>query len=120
MPFIHLESERRSYRKFRGHKKGRVLRLPALSLSRGVRCYRTNLRASRPLPTKRTPAPSAMSAGVPTPPDGGSALAAGAGAGPGAGAGAGAGAALGGGGGAGAAFGGSGSHGALATTPPAL
>src|SRR5215203_3529063 len=116
MSFIHLESERRSYRKFRGHKKGRVLRLPALS--RGVRCYRTNLRARRPLPTKITPAPSAMSAGVPTPPDGGSALAAGAGAG--AGAGGGAGAAFGGGGGAGAAFGGSGSHGALATTPPAL
>src|SRR5215203_3201711 len=108
MSFIHLESERRSYRKFRGHKKGRVLRLPALS--RGVRCYRTNLRARRPLPTKITPAPSAMSAGVPTPPDGGSAL----------GAGGGAGAAFGGGGGAGAAFGGSGSHGALATTPPAL
>src|SRR5215208_2318796 len=88
------------------------------SLSCGVRCYQTNLRARRPLPTKRTPAPSAMSAGVPTPPDGGSALAAGAGAG--AGTGAGAGAALGGGGAAGAAFGGSGSHGALATTPPAF
>src|SRR5215217_2404892 len=116
MSFIHLESERRSYRKFRGHKKGRGLRFPALS--RGAHCYRTNLRTRRPLPTKRTPAPSAMSAGVPTPPDGGSALAAGAGAG--AGTGAGAGAALGGGGGAGAAFGGSGSHGALATTPPAL
>ena len=112
MSFIHLESERRSYRKFRGHKKGRVLRFPALS--RGVRCYRTNLRARRPLPTKRTPAPSANSEAALVPPVGGSAFAF---------AGAGAGAAAGGGGGAGAAFdggGGAGLHGALATTPPAL
>src|SRR3954469_20943449 len=68
------------------------------------------LRASRPPPTSRAPAPSAISD---TPPVAGS-IGAGAG---GAGAGGGAGAALGAGAGGG---GGGGSQGALATTPPAL
>src|SRR3954447_15175312 len=67
------------------------------------------LRASRPPPTSRAPAPSAISD---TPPVAGS-IGAGAG---GAGAGGGAGAAL----GAGAGGGGGGLHGALACTPPAL
>src|SRR5215203_1504630 len=107
---------------------------PTPFLFRGVRrYYRTNLRARRPPPTSSAPAPSAIRPGVLIPPDGGSAFSAGAGAGAGAagagagaaGAGAGAagaaGTAFGGGGaGAGAALGGSGSHGALATTPPAL
>src|SRR5215218_4182830 len=101
-----------------------------------------NLRAERPPPTNRAPAPSANSEAALVPPVFGSAFffsafgalvgaafgagagAAFAGAGVGAGAafggGAGAGAAFGGGGGGGAALGGSGSHGALATTPPAL
>src|SRR5215208_3961916 len=83
-----------------------------------------NLRAKRPPPTNRAPAPSANSEAALVPPVFGSAFffsAFGAGAGAAfAGAGVGAGAALGGGGGAGAALGGSGSHGALATTPPAL
>src|ERR687890_559087 len=89
---------------------------PRPFLFRGVsRYYRVNLRARRPPPTSRAPAPSARSAGVLIPPDGGSALAPGAGAGgAGAGAGGGGGAAFGGGGG------GGGSHGALATPPPAL
>src|SRR5829696_3762116 len=74
-----------------------------------------NLRATRPPPTNRAPAPSANSAETLLPPDGGSAFGGGgggAGAAPGAG-----------GGGAGAAFGGGGGgalHGALATTPPAF
>src|SRR5829696_5691242 len=78
------------------------------------------LRASRPPPTSSAPAPSAKSAGAPIPPLAGSCFA---GAGAGAGAafgGGGGGAALGGGGGAALGGGGSGSHGALATTPPAL
>src|SRR5215213_8862740 len=91
-----------------------------------------NLRAKRPPPINRAPAPSANSEAALVPPVFGSAFffsafgalagaAFGAGAGAAfAGAGVGAGAALGGGGGAGAALGGSGSHGALATTPPAL
>src|SRR5215211_5808484 len=94
-----------------------------------------NLRAKRPPPTNRAPAPSANSEAALVPPVFGSAFffsafgalagaAFGAGAGAafaGAGVGAGAGAAFGGGGGgAGAALGGSGSHGALATTPPAF
>src|SRR5215208_6485361 len=93
-----------------------------------------NLRAKRPPPTNRAPAPSANSEAALVPPVFGRAFffsafgagagAAFAGAGVGAGAafggGAGAGAAFGGGAGAGAALGGSGSHGALATTPPAL
>src|SRR5829696_6934594 len=77
------------------------------------------LRATRPPPTSRTPAPRANRDATPLPPLAGNCFGAGAGAGPGAGAGAafgggGGGAALGGGGG------GGGSHGALATTPPAL
>src|ERR687890_1294415 len=91
-----------------------------------------NLRARRPPPTNRAPAPSANSEAALVPPVFGSAFffsafgalagaAFGAGAGAAfAGAGVGAGAAFGGGGGAGAALGGSGSHGALATTPPAF
>src|SRR5215216_4825800 len=84
-----------------------------------------NLRATRPPPTSRAPAPSANSEAALLPPDFGSAFAgAGAGAGAGAAAGGGGGAAAaGGGGGAGAAFGGGGGgalHGALATTPPAF
>src|SRR5215211_5920936 len=93
-----------------------------------------NLRAKRPPPTNRAPAPSANSEAALVPPVFGSAFffsafgalagaAFGAGVGAGAafaGAGVGAGAAFGGGGGAGAALGGSGSHGALATTPPAF
>src|SRR3954468_8917470 len=72
------------------------------------------LRASRPPPTSRAPAPKANSdAALPPPVLGNSALG-GAGAGGGGGAGA---AALGAGGGGG---GGGGLHGALATTPPAL
>src|SRR5215203_5104128 len=79
-------------------------------------CYLRNLRATRPPPTSRAPAPSANSVAALVPPVfGSSAFAAGAGAG--------AGAAPGGGGGGGAAFGGGGggggAHGALATTPPA-
>src|SRR5215204_5404865 len=85
-------------------------------------CYLRNLRATRPPPTNRAPAPSANSEATPLPPVGGSAFA-GAGAGAGAAPGGGGGAAPGGGGGAGAAFGGGGggggAHGALATTPPA-
>src|SRR5918999_1190322 len=75
-----------------------------------------NLRATRPPPTSRAPAPSANSEAAPLPPDFGSSFFFSSifGAGAGAGAGGGAGAALGGGGG------GGGSHGALATTPPAL
>src|SRR5215212_4277370 len=65
-------------------------------------CYLRNLRATRPPPTSRAPAPSANSEATPLPPVAGSIF----------GAGAGAGAAPGGGGGGGA-------HGALATTPPA-
>src|SRR5215210_6230960 len=81
-----------------------------------------NLRAKRPPPTKRAPAPNANSEATLLPPVGGSAFTfAGAGAAFGGG---GAGAAAGGGGGAGAAFGGGGGgaglHGALATTPPAF
>src|SRR5215210_8589092 len=91
-----------------------------------------NLRARRPPPTSRAPAPSANSEAALLPPVGGSAFfsgagagaAFGAGAGAAFGAGAGAGAAALGGGGAGAAFGGGGGgaglHGALATTPPAF
>src|ERR671921_465448 len=79
-------------------------------------CYRTILRAKRPPPTSRTPAPRANRDATPLPPLAGSCF----GAGAGAGAGGGGGAAFGGGGGAGAALGGSGSHGALATTPPAF
>src|SRR5215213_5145734 len=91
-----------------------------------------NLRAKRPPPTNRAPAPSENSEAALVPPVFGRAFffsafgalagaAFGAGAGAAfAGAGAGAGAAFGGDGGAGAALGGSGSHGALATTPPAL
>src|SRR5215217_3182967 len=87
-----------------------------------------NLRATRPPPTSRAPAPSANSEAALLPPDFGSAFAgAGAGAGGGGGAaaagGGGGGAAAAGGGGAGAAFGGGGGgalHGALATTPPAF
>src|SRR5215217_2036649 len=87
-----------------------------------------NLRAKRPPPTSRAPAPSANSEAALVPPVFGSAFffsafgalageAFGAGAGAAfAGAGVGAGAAFGGGGGAGAALGGSGSHGASATT----
>src|SRR5215212_7485861 len=81
-------------------------------------CYLRNLRATRPPPTSRAPAPSANSVAALVPPVfGSSAFAAGAGAG--------AGAAPGGGGGGGAAFGGGGgggggAHGALATTPPAF
>src|SRR5215208_7361604 len=82
-------------------------------------CYLRNLRATRPPPTSRAPAPSANSEATPLPPVAGSAfIGAGAGAAPGGGGGA----APGGGGGAGAAFGGGGgggAHGALATTPPA-
>src|SRR5215212_8440326 len=89
-----------------------------------------NLRAKRPPPTSRAPAPSANSEAALVPPVFGSAFFfsafgalagaafAGAGAGAGAAFGGGAGAAFG--GGAGAALGGSGSHGALATTPPAF
>src|SRR5829696_6038116 len=79
-------------------------------------CYLRNLRATRPPPTSRAPAPSANSEATPLPPVAGSIFGAGAGAG------AGGGAAPGGGGGGGAAFGGGGgggAHGALATTPPA-
>src|SRR5215204_6367489 len=80
-----------------------------------------NLRAKRPPPTNRAPAPSANSEAALVPPVFGSAFFFSAfGALAGAAFGAGAGAAFGGGGGAGAALGGSGSHGALATTPPAL
>src|SRR5215212_683779 len=81
-----------------------------------------NLRATRPPPTSRAPAPSANSEAALLPPDFGSAFA-GAGAGAGAAVGGGGGAAPGGGGGGGAAFGGGGGgalHGALATTPPAF
>src|ERR671921_1703613 len=99
------------------HKRGGAIRLrPFLSPSVS-RCYRMNLRAKRPPPTNRTPAPRANSDATPLPPLAGSCFA-GAGAGAGPGAGGGGGAAFG--GGAGAALGGSGSHGALATTPPAL
>src|SRR5918993_107156 len=82
------------------------------------RCYRMILRAKRPPPTSRTPAPRANRDATPLPPLAGSCF----GAGAAAGAGAGAGAAFGGGGGAafGGGGGGGGSHGALATTPPAL
>src|SRR3954452_23032435 len=74
------------------------------------------LRANRPLPTSRAPAPNANSEAALPPPVFGSSALGGAGAGAGAGGGAGAGAAaLGAGGG-----GGGGLHGALATTPPAL
>src|SRR5215211_2676663 len=89
-----------------------------------------NLRAKRPPPTNRAPAPSENSEAALVPPVFGRAFffsafgaLAGAAFGAGAafaGAGVGAGAAFGGGAGAGAALGGSGSHGALATTPPAL
>src|SRR5215210_9074257 len=99
------------------NKRGGAAR-PRPFLSRSVsRCYRMILRAKRPPPTSRTPAPRANRDATPLPPLAGSCFGAGAGAGPGAGAGAafggGGGAALGGGGG-------GGSHGALATTPPAL
>src|SRR5215210_3457558 len=68
-------------------------------LFRGVRCcYLMNLRAKRPPPTSRAPAPSANSETALLPPDGGSSFA-----GAGAGAGGGGGAAAAGGGGAGAA-----------------
>src|ERR687890_1446060 len=100
------------------HKRGGAIRLrPFLSPSVS-RCYRMNLRAKRPPPTNRTPAPRANSDATPLPPLAGSCF--GAGAGPGAGGGGGA--AFGGGGGAafGGGGGGGGSHGALATTPPAL
>src|SRR5215208_1382321 len=60
-----------------------------------------NLRATRPPPTSRAPAPSANSEAALLPPDFGSAFGAGAGAGAGGG-------------------GGGGLHGALATTPPAF
>src|SRR5215212_3295542 len=82
-------------------------------------CYLRNLRATRPPPTSRAPAPSANSEATPLPPVAGSIFGAGAGAAPGGGGGA----APGGGGGGGAAFGGGGgggAHGALATTPPAF
>src|ERR687889_854341 len=101
------------------------------------RAYRMNLRARRPPPTSRAPAPRANSEAVLLPPVGGSCFGGGGGAafgggggaafrggaGAGFGGGAGAGAGFGGGGGAGAAFGGGGGaglHGALATTPPAF
>src|SRR5829696_7645194 len=70
-------------------------------------CYLRNLRATRPPPTNRAPAPSANSEAALVPPVFGSWATAGAGGGGGAGA------AFGGGGG------GGGAHGALATTPPA-
>src|SRR5215204_3509613 len=101
------------------NKRGGAAR-PRPFLSRSVsRCYRMILRATRPPPTSRTPAPRANRDATPLPPLAGNCFGAGAGAGPGAGAGAafgggGGGAALGGGGG------GGGSHGALATTPPAF
>src|SRR3954466_1022181 len=69
------------------------------------------LRANRPPPTSRAPAPNANSEAALPPPVFGSSALAGAGAGAGAGGGGGAGAGGGGGGGL---------HGALATTPPAL
>src|SRR5918999_5690121 len=72
-------------------------------------CYLMILRATRPPATNRAPAPSANSDAAPLPPVFGSSFGGGGGAGAGA---------LGGGGG--GAFGGSGSHGAFATTPPAL
>src|ERR687894_504375 len=98
------------------NKRGGAAR-PCPFLSRSVsRCYRTILRAKRPPPTSSAPAPRANRDATPLPPLAGSCF--GAGAGAGAGAGGGGGAAFG--GGAGAALGGSGSHGALATTPPAL
>src|SRR5215204_700598 len=78
-----------------------------------------SLRAKRPPPTSRAPAPRANKDATLLPPVAGSCFGAGAGAGAGAAfGGGGGGAAFGGGGG--AALGGSGSHGALATTPPAL
>src|SRR5829696_607533 len=70
-------------------------------------CYLRNLRATRPPPTSRAPAPSANSEATPLPPVAGSIFGAGAGAAPGGGGGA----APGGGGGGGAAFGGGGGGG---------